>query len=174
MALEASSELAVSTFPKLVVPMICPHCGSDNDRVLDSRACDDGKSIRRRRFCNSCSKRFTTYERVEQYSIRVVKKDGAREPFQREKIERGVERACWKRPVSSDQIRQLALQVEADMQSDIDAEVPSTVIGRMVMQRLAELDPVAYVRFASVYREFKDVEDFVAELAPLRNHLHGQ
>jgi transcriptional repressor NrdR len=149
--------------------MICPHCGSDNDRVIDSRACDDAKSIRRRRFCNNCRKRFTTYERVEQYPIRVVKKDGAREPFQREKIERGVERACWKRPVSSDRIRELALQVEADMQSDVESEVPSTEIGRRVMQRLADLDQVAYVRFASVYREFKDVEDFVAELAPLRS-----
>lgn len=148
--------------------MICPHCGSDNDRVIDSRACDDGRSIRRRRICNQCHKRFTTYERVEQFPIRVIKKDGAREPFQREKIERGVERACWKRPVSSDQIRQLALQVEADMQGDFEVEIPSTVIGRMVMQRLADLDQVAYVRFASVYREFKGVEDFVAELAPLR------
>lgn len=149
--------------------MICPDCGSDNDRVIDSRASDDGRSIRRRRFCNHCRKRFTTYERVEQYALRVVKKDGAREPFLREKIERGVERACWKRPISGDQVRSLALQVEADLQGDADTEVPSTVIGRMVMQRLAELDQVAYVRFASVYREFKDVEDFVAELAPLRS-----
>lgn len=148
--------------------MICPHCGSDNDRVLDSRASDDGRSIRRRRFCNQCRKRFTTYERVEQYALKVVKKDGAREPFSREKIERGVERACWKRPISGDQIRSLASQVEADLLSDAETEVPSSIIGRMVMQRLGDLDQVAYVRFASVYREFKDVEDFVAELAPLR------
>ena len=149
--------------------MICPHCGSDNDRVIDSRACDDGKSIRRRRICSQCHKRFTTYERVEQFPIRVIKKDGAREPFQREKIERGVERACWKRPVSSDVIRQLVLQVEAELQAEVETEIPSTIIGRMVMERLAELDQVAYVRFASVYREFKSVEDFVAELAPLRD-----
>ena len=148
--------------------MYCPHCSSDNDRVLDSRACEDGRAIRRRRYCNQCQKRFTTYERVEQHAIKVVKKDGVREPFQREKIERGVERACWKRSVSDDQIRLLATQVEADIQSDVDSEIPSTLICRMVMQRLAELDQVAYVRFASVYREFKDVEDFVAELAPLR------
>lgn len=148
--------------------MICPHCGSDNDRVMDSRASDDGRSIRRRRYCNSCRKRFTTYERVEQYSLKVIKKDGVREPFMREKIERGVERACWKRPISGDQIRSLASLLEADLQSDAESEVHSSVIGRMVMQRLAELDQVAYVRFASVYREFKDVEDFVAELAPLR------
>lgn len=151
--------------------MFCPHCAADNDRVIDSRACEDGRAIRRRRYCNQCKKRFTTYERVEHYALQVVKKDGVREPFQREKIERGVERACWKRPVSGDEIRKLASLVEADMQLDYDLEIPSTVIGRMVMQRLASVDPVAYVRFASVYREFKDVEDFVAELAPLRLNL---
>ena len=149
--------------------MICPHCSADNDRVLDSRSCEDGRAIRRRRLCNQCRKRFTTYERVEHYAMQVIKKDGIREPFQREKIEHGVERACWKRPVSGEQIRRLASQVEADIQLDYDTEIPSTVIGRMVMQRLADIDQVAYVRFASVYREFKDVEDFVAELAPLRN-----
>lgn len=149
--------------------MICPHCGSDNDRVLDSRASDDGRSIRRRRYCIQCQKRFTTYERVEQYQLKVIKKDGVREPFLREKIERGVERACWKRPISGEQIRALATQVEADLHSDGELEIPSSLIGRVVMQRLAELDQVAYVRFASVYREFKDVEDFVAELAPLRS-----
>lgn len=151
--------------------MFCPHCAADNDRVIDSRACEDGRAIRRRRYCNQCKKRFTTYERVEHYALQVVKKDGVREPFQREKIERGVERACWKRPVSGDEIRKLASLVEADMQLDYDSEIPSTVIGRMVMQRLASVDQVAYVRFASVYREFTDVEDFVAELAPLRLNL---
>ncbi|MBX3423990.1 MAG: transcriptional regulator NrdR [Pirellulaceae bacterium] len=150
--------------------MICPNCSSDNDRVIDSRASDDGRSIRRRRFCNQCRHRFTTYERVEQQAFRVMKKDGAREPFMREKIERGVERACWKRPISGQQIRMLASQVEADLQSDLESDVHSSAIGHLVMQRLAELDQVAYVRFASVYREFKDVEDFVAELAPLRLH----
>lgn len=149
--------------------MHCPHCSSDNDRVIDSRSCEDGRAIRRRRYCNQCKKRFTTYERVEQSAIQVVKKDMAREPFQREKIERGVVRACWKRPVNSDRIRELATLVEAEIQADYDSEIPSTVIGRMVMQQLADVDPVAYVRFASVYREFKDVEDFVAELAPLRS-----
>ena len=148
--------------------MFCPHCAADNDRVLDSRACEDGRAIRRRRYCNQCKKRFTTYERVEHHALQVVKKDGVREPFQREKIERGAERACWKRPVSGEEIRKLASLVEADIQLDYDTEIPSTVIGRMVMQRLADVDQVAYVRFASDYREFKDVEDFVAELAPLR------
>lgn len=148
--------------------MHCPHCAADNDRVLDSRTCEDGRAIRRRRYCNQCKKRFTTYERVERSSLTVVKKDLAREPFSREKIERGVERACWKRPVSGDRVRELASQVEADLLSDFDGEIPSTAIGQLVMQHLAALDQVAYVRFASVYREFKDVEDFVAELAPLR------
>jgi transcriptional repressor NrdR len=148
--------------------MICPHCSSDNDRVLDSRACEDGRAIRRRRSCNHCKQRFTTYERVEQYTLQVIKKDKVREPFEREKIERGVERACWKRPISREQIHELAARVQTDIQSDYDSEIPSKVIGHMVMQRLADLDQVAYVRFASVYREFKSVEDFVAELAPLR------
>ncbi|MCA9192122.1 MAG: transcriptional repressor NrdR [Planctomycetales bacterium] len=149
--------------------MFCPHCASDNDRVLDSRTCDDGRAIRRRRFCNSCQKRFTTYERVEFFQMQVVKKDHVREPFQREKIEQGVKRACWKRPVSTDQIRELADRVEADVQRKYDLEISSSQIGRIVMHHLATLDQVAYVRFASVYREFKDVEDFVAELAPLMN-----
>ncbi len=148
--------------------MFCPHCSADNDRVLDSRTCEDGRAIRRRRYCNQCCRRFTTYERVERFSLTVVKKDLAREPFLREKIERGVERACWKRPISSERILELAAKVEADIQADYDSEIPSSIIGRIVMQHLASLDQVAYVRFASVYREFTDVEDFVAELAPLR------
>lgn len=148
--------------------MICPHCNADNDRVLDSRACEDGKAIRRRRFCSQCRKRFTTYERVGHSSLQVVKKGDVREPFQREKIEHGVKRACWKRPVSSDRIRQLAIDIETEILADFDSEIPTRLIGEMVMERLAQLDQVAYVRFASVYREFTDVEDFVAELAPLR------
>jgi len=154
--------------------MYCPHCSADNDRVIDSRACEDGRAIRRRRYCNQCERRFTTYERVERISLTVVKKDQVREPFMREKIERGVERACWKRPVSSDRIRELASRVEAEIQAEYDSEIPSSDIGRIVMRELARLDQVAYVRFASVYREFTDVEDFVAELAPLRNRSEGR
>lgn len=148
--------------------MICPHCNADNDRVIDSRACEDGKAIRRRRFCSQCRKRFTTYERVGHSSLQVVKKGDVREPFQREKIEHGVKRACWKRPISSDRIQQLAIDIETEILGDYDAEIPTRLIGEMVMERLGQLDQVAYVRFASVYREFADVEDFVAELAPLR------
>lgn len=151
--------------------MYCPHCNADNDRVLDSRACEDGRATRRRRCCNQCGRRFTTYERVERLTLTVIKKDLVREPFSRDKIERGIERACWKRPISSERILELVAQVESDMQADYDSEIPSSVIGRIVMHHLAKLDQVAYVRFASVYREFTDVEDFVAELAPLRHHL---
>ena len=149
--------------------MHCPHCGADNDRVLDSRACEDGRAIRRRRSCNQCRARFTTYERVENLVLQVVKKDGVREPFQREKIERGVERACWKRSVSVETMRKLAAEVEAEIQSDFETEVSSQHIGRLVMERLGAIDQVAYVRFASVYREFTDVADFVAELQPILN-----
>lgn len=149
--------------------MLCPQCSCDNDRVIDSRTCEDGRTIRRRRECRNCEHRFTTYERVDHHDLQVVKKDGVRERFDRAKIEQGIERACWKRPISGEEIRRLATAIEADIQGDYETEIPSTVIGRMVMQELAELDQVAYVRFASVYREFKDVEDFVAELAPLRS-----
>lgn len=149
--------------------MHCPHCATDNDKVLDSRSCEDGHAIRRRRYCNQCKKRFTTYERVEHFGLQVIKKDGVREVFQREKIERGVERACWKRPISIDGIRLLAASVEADVQALFDGEVPSQKIGMLVMERLADLDQVAYVRFASVYREFTDAADFVNELGPILN-----
>ncbi|HBE71706.1 MAG TPA: transcriptional regulator NrdR [Planctomycetaceae bacterium] len=149
--------------------MQCPHCAADDDRVVDSRSCEDGRAIRRRRYCNQCEKRFTTYERVVQFMLQVKKKDNTREPFEREKIEQGLARACWKRPVSAEQIRQVAACIERDILSDYETEIPSSVVGHIVMQELAKLDQVAYVRFASVYREFKDVEDFVAELAPLRS-----
>lgn len=149
--------------------MFCPHCAADNDRVVDSRACEDGRVIRRRRECNQCEKRFTTYERAEHFTLQVKKKDNVREPFQREKIERGLSRACWKRPVAAEQILDVAAQVERAIITDYETEIPSSVIGHIVMQHLADLDQVAYVRFASVYREFKDVEDFVAELATVRS-----
>lgn len=148
--------------------MFCPHCAADNDKVVDSRACEDGRAIRRRRYCNQCEGRFTTYERVEHFTLQVKKKDSVREPFLREKIERGLSRACWKRPVAAEKILEVAARVERAILTDYETEIPSSVIGHIVMQELAGLDQVAYVRFASVYREFKDVEDFVAELAPLR------
>ena len=147
--------------------MLCPFCRSDNDRVIDSRAGDDGASIRRRRECLGCRKRFTTYERVERQPLAVVKKGGDREPFDRDKIRRGLAKACWKRPVSEEQIEGVVSALEASLYGRFDTEVPSRVIGEQLMDLLRTLDQVAFVRFASVYREFKDVRDFVDELEPI-------
>src|SRR4029450_7789337 len=147
--------------------MRCPYCGKDHDRVSDSRASDDGASIRRRRVCLQCNRRFTTYERVDETGISVVKRNGAREPFSRDKIRTGLAKACWKRPISDDQINNLVSRVESDVYALTESEIDSTKVGELVMRRLADLDQVAYVRFASVYRQFKDVRDFVDELQPL-------
>jgi transcriptional repressor NrdR len=147
--------------------MRCPTCKLDNDRVIDSRSSDDGYAIRRRRECLSCKRRYTTYERLEEPVVRVIKKDGAREPFAREKIRSGLEKACWKRPISADKIDGLVMELEAEVYSHGDSEIESRQLGEMVMQRLAQLDQVAFVRFASVHREFKDVNDFVDELQPM-------
>jgi transcriptional repressor NrdR len=147
--------------------MRCPFCGVDNDRVIDSRAGQDGYIIRRRRQCNHCHRRYTTYERLEEMELKVVKKNGVREPFDLDKIRQGLRKACWKRPVSDEQIEAVAAAVEAELVANFDAEVDSRHIGQLVMERLAELDQVAFVRFASVYREFKDVRDFVDELEPM-------
>jgi transcriptional repressor NrdR len=153
--------------------MKCPFCRDDNDRVIDSRAAQDGFAIRRRRECLSCKRRYTTYERLEETTMKVVKKDGVREPFDREKIRQGLSRACWKRPISDDQIESVVLQVENEIYARFDREVDSRVIGEMVMEHLDTLDQVAYVRFASVYRDFKDVADFVDELAPMLTRKGG-
>jgi len=145
----------------------CPHCQSDNDRVIDSRASEDGFAIRRRRECSNCKHRYTTYERVEGTTIKVIKKDGAREPFDPVKIKRGLEKACWKRPISDAQIEAILSSVENELETRLESEVESRVVGEMVMQRLRQVDEVAYVRFASVYRQFKDLHDFVDELKPM-------
>ena len=147
--------------------MKCPFCQSDNDRVIDSRASEDGFAIRRRRECLDCKRRYTTYERVEGTTIRVIKKDGAREPFDRAKIKRGLEKACWKRPISDAQLEQLLTAVENDLEARLESEVETQTIGELVMKRLRDIDEVAYVRFASVYRQFKDLHDFVDELKPM-------
>lgn len=151
--------------PDVVVK--CPYCQADNDRVIDSRASEDGFAIRRRRECSDCRRRYTTYERVEGTTIKVIKKDGVREPFDRVKIKQGLEKACWKRPVSDAQIESLLTSVENELETRLEAEVETRVIGEMVMQRLRQVDEVAYVRFASVYRQFKDLRDFVDELKPM-------
>ena len=144
--------------------MKCPFCSSENTRVIDSRPADDNSSIRRRRLCDDCSKRFTTYEKVETIPLIVIKKDNIREQYERAKIEAGVLRACHKRPISAEQIAKLIDEVEVEIFSREDREVQSSVIGELVMDRLKDLDSVAYVRFASVYREFKDVNTFMNEL----------
>jgi len=147
--------------------MKCPYCQSDNDRVIDSRASEDGFAIRRRRECLACKQRYTTYERVEAVTPKIVKKDGAREPYDRVKIKRGLEKACWKRPVSDAQLEMVLGAVENDLEAQGEAEVESRFVGELVMHHLRELDQVAYVRFASVYRQFKDINDFVDELKPM-------
>ncbi len=144
--------------------MKCPYCGSDDTRVIDSRPADDNYSIRRRRICDNCNKRFTTYEKVETIPLIIIKKDNNREQYDRAKIESGVLRACHKRPVSATQITQLVDEVENEISTLEDKEIPSRVIGEIVMKKLKNLDAVAYVRFASVYREFKDVDSFMDEL----------
>ena len=144
--------------------MKCPYCGKEDTRVIDSRPADGDTSIRRRRICDACGKRFTTYEKIETIPLVVIKKDKTREIFDRSKIEAGLIRACHKRPVSAQQIRELVDAVESEVISRGEREIPSTEIGEMVMSGVKELDPVAYVRFASVYREFKDVDSFMDEL----------
>ena len=144
--------------------MICPFCGHDNTRVIDSRRADENNSLRRRRVCDECGKRFTTYEKIETIPLIVIKKDNNRETYDRSKIEAGVLRACHKRPVSANQITRLVDEVETEIFNKEEKEIPSQVIGELVMDRLKSLDAVAYVRFASVYREFKDINTFMDEL----------
>jgi transcriptional repressor NrdR len=147
--------------------MKCPFCSSIENRVIDSRLSRDGNIIRRRRECSSCQRRFTTHERVEEISPVVIKKDGRREPFDRNKIFAGIQRACEKRPVSIEVIDSLVEKMERDFQEKGDKEIKSTEIGERVMQELHNLDEVAYVRFASVYRQFKDISEFMAEVREL-------
>ncbi len=144
--------------------MKCPFCSSEDTRVIDSRPADDNTSIRRRRLCDECGKRFTTYEKVETIPLIVIKKDESREQYDRSKIEAGVLGACHKRPISIVQINELIDDVETEIFSREEKEIPSSEIGEIVMRRIQDLDEVAYVRFASVYREFKDVNTFMSEL----------
>ena len=147
--------------------MKCPYCGDDNSRVIDSRPSDENNSIRRRRHCDGCGRRFTTYEKVETIPLVVIKKDNIREAYDRAKIESGVFRSCHKRPISVDQITTLVDEIETIIFGLEEKEIPSSKIGEIVMDKLKELDEVAYVRFASVYRQFKDINTFMDELAKL-------
>jgi len=147
--------------------MKCPYCGYLESKVVDSRPADEGASIRRRRECLSCHKRFTTYETVESLPLMVVKKDGSRQSFDRNKVLGGVIRACEKRPVPYQEVEHLVVEIEQLLQNQMDREVSSAEIGELVMERLKKLDEVAYVRFASVYRQFKDINTFMTELNKL-------
>lgn len=144
--------------------MKCPFCGNADDRVLDTRVQKDGEFIRRRRECASCNTRFTTTESITRADLDVVKKDGRREPYQKEKLVAGIRAACQKRPVSLSQIEHLVERIGKWILSDFEKEVPSEIIGQRVMEELKKLDDVAYIRFASVYRTFKDVQEFVQTL----------
>lgn len=147
--------------------MKCPFCGHNGSRVLDSRPVHEGRAIRRRRECEECEQRFTTFEMVEEQPLIVIKKEGGREEFSREKLLRGLIRACEKRPVPLERLENLVAEIERILRQAGSAEVPSKVIGEMVMERLVDIDEVAYVRFASVYRQFKDINVFVNELEDL-------
>ena len=147
--------------------MKCPFCSSENTRVIDSRPADDNHAIRRRRLCDDCGKRFTTYEKVETIPLIVIKKDNNREPYDRSKIEAGIVRSCHKRPISTAQITAIVDDIETALYNREDREIPTMVIGELVMDHLKDLDPVAYVRFASVYREFKDIDTFMDEIKSL-------
>lgn len=149
--------------------MKCPFCSHENTRVIDSRPAEDNNSIRRRRVCDECGKRFTTYEKIETIPLIIIKKDNNREAYDRSKIEAGVLRACHKRPVSAQQITTLVDEVENEIFNREEKEIPSGTIGELVMNKLKDLDAVAYVRFASVYREFKDVNTFMDELKSVLN-----
>ncbi len=149
--------------------MKCPYCSHENTRVIDSRPTEDDSSIRRRRVCDECGKRFTTYEKIDSIPLIIIKKDNNREAYDRAKVEGGLFRACHKRPVSARQITTLVDEVENEIFGRTEKEISSQVIGEILMNRLKDLDAVAYVRFASVYREFKDVNTFVDELKKLLN-----
>lgn len=144
--------------------MKCPFCNQENTRVIDSRPVPDNNSIRRRRQCDECGKRFTTYEKIETIPLAVIKKDQSREQYERRKIQDGITRACYKRPVSVEKIESIMDEIETEVFNREEKEVPSSLIGEIVMDKLKDLDAVAYVRFASVYREFKDVDTFMDEL----------
>ena len=144
--------------------MKCPFCNQENTRVIDSRPVPDNNSIRRRRQCDECGKRFTTYEKIETIPLTVIKKDQSREQYERRKIQDGITRACYKRPVSVERIESLMDEIETEVFNREEKEIPSALIGEIVMDKLKDLDAVAYVRFASVYREFKDVVTFIDDL----------
>ena len=153
--------------------MRCPHCKKDNDKVIDSRSSSEGAEIRRRRECLGCGRRYTTYERIKRTPLVVVKRDKSRMPFERDKVMAGLMHACNKRPIAMDVIEGLADRVEKKISEEFEREVPTSRIGEMIMAELRDLDQIAYVRFASVYRSFNDISEFLEELRPMLGDLNG-
>lgn len=149
--------------------MKCPYCGNHESKVIDSRPTDEEAAIRRRRECEMCFKRFTTYEKIEEMPLIIVKKEGSREIYQRSKVLNGLLKACEKRPISVNKIEEIVDEIEKELYNSMEKEIDSKKIGEMVMSRLKQIDDVAYVRFASVYRQFKDINTFLAELTKLVN-----
>ena len=154
--------------------MRCLYCGNLESKVVDSRSTDDGTAIRRRRECLNCGRRFTTYEKIESVPIIVVKKDGSRQPYDREKLQRGIMNACASRPVSIDMVDHMLDEIETTVHNSLEREVSSVQIGEMVMDRLRKIDEVSYVRFASVYKQFKDIDTFKAEIEKLVAKSRGE
>ncbi len=149
--------------------MKCPYCGFRESKVVDSRPADESSSIRRRRECLSCERRFTTYETVEVLPMVVIKKDGSRQSFDRSKVLRGIQRSCEKRPVPVADMERMVTEIETELQNSLEREISTELVGEMVMEKLKKADEVAYVRFASVYRQFKDINTFMSELSKLLN-----
>ncbi len=160
----ASCQARYNTYERVDDPIKCPFCHDEGNRVLETDMGEGGFAVRRQRECLSCRRQYTTFERSEERTIKVVKKDGTRAPFDRQKIRQGLEKACWKRPVSDEQIEAIVVAVESEVHSRAEPEVETSFLGELVMQHLRKLDQVAFVRFASVYRQFQDVQDFVDEL----------
>ncbi len=148
--------------------MKCPYCGFGQDKVIDTREINDGLQVRRRRECLNCGKRFTTYEEIEMKPLIVIKKDGRREKFNREKIFTGIQKACEKRPISTEEIEKIIMEIEQELRQKFDREVPSKEIGKIIIKRLKKIDKVAYIRFASVYREFQDISEFKKEIEKIK------
>jgi transcriptional repressor NrdR len=154
-----------NTFERVDDSIRCPFCHEDNNRLVETEVSEGGFAVRRQRECLACRRTYATFERSEERTVKVVKKDGTRAPFERQKLRLGLEKACWKRPVSDQQIEAIVSAIEADIQSRSEGEVESSHLGDLAMQHLRQLDQVAFVRFASVYRQFQDVQDFVDELS---------
>ncbi len=153
-----------NTYERVDDPIKCPFCHEDTNRLLETDIGEGGFAVRRQRECLACRRQYATFERSEERAIKVIKKDGTRAPFERQKIRQGLEKACWKRSISDEQIEAIVVEVENDVHARAEPEVESTILGELVMQHLRKLDQVAFVRFASVYRQFQDVQDFVDEL----------